>query len=75
MSDASLGARTLLGHLLSPLLARGLLLEHGCEKTHLDFFAEEMRAAGVERGGFGWVSLQVERGEEACPGRNTTRAP
>ena len=33
VSDATISARTLLGHLRSPLVAHALLLEHGCEKV------------------------------------------
>ena len=35
--------RTLLGYLLHPLVGPALLLEHGCEKTHNDYFRQELR--------------------------------
>lgn len=59
VSDVSISSRTLVGYLRSPLVAHALLLEHGCEKTHNDFFAAELRALSVDPQQFGWASLQV----------------
>src|SRR3712207_9368603 len=33
-------SRTVLGHLANPVVGLGLLLEHGCEKTHNDYFRD-----------------------------------
>jgi len=63
VSDERPAARTLLGHLASPLVKHALLLEHGCEKTHNDYFAEQLAALGL--GGseqYGWASLQKDGG-------------
>jgi len=62
VSDATLGARTLLGHVRAPAVAHAVLLEHGCEKTHNDYFAAEMRALSIRPDAFGWVSLQGDGG-------------
>ena len=37
-SAETIYSRTVLGHLASPSVRFGLLLEHGCEKTHNDYF-------------------------------------
>ena len=42
--------RTLIGHLLHPAVATALLLEHGCERTHNDYFRAALRAAGQPAG-------------------------
>ena len=63
VSDERVAARTLLGHLASPLVKHALLLEHGCEKTHNDYFAEQLGAlhlGGSEQ--YGWASLQKDGG-------------
>jgi len=39
--------RVMLGHLTHPSVAMALCLEHGCEKTHNDFFHNALQAAGV----------------------------
>jgi hypothetical protein len=56
----------LLGHLTSPLVVHALLLEHGCEKTHNAFFAEEVRARRIQPQAYGWVSLQADGGVTAA---------
>ena len=64
-SDEKLGAATLLGHLRSPLVAHALLLEHGCEKTHNDYFSGRLTADGASPAAYGWASLQADGGVQA----------
>ena len=59
VSDERVGAYALLGHLSSPLVEECLLLEHGCEKTHNDYFSNLMAERGLDTTAFGWASLQV----------------
>lgn len=54
--------RTLLGYLTHPLVYRGLLLEHGCEKTHNDYFRQELSKRDLDAGQFGWASIQLDGG-------------
>jgi altronate dehydratase len=56
--------RTLLGYLSHPLVKHGLLLEHGCEKTHNDYFRHQLEALGLDPGRFGWASIQLDGGIE-----------
>lgn len=69
VSDVRIGSRLLLGHLTSPLVAHALLLEHGCEKTHNAFFAEELRARHIQPQAYGWASLQADGGVAAVKER------
>ena len=65
MEGRDIGTDTLLGYLLHPLVGNGLLLEHGCEKTHNDFFRERLGSRGVDGGEqdrFGWASVQMDGG-------------
>uniref|UniRef100_A0A7S4J124 D-galactarate/Altronate dehydratase second domain-containing protein n=1 Tax=Odontella aurita TaxID=265563 RepID=A0A7S4J124_9STRA len=39
--------RLLLGHVLHPSVSRALFLEHGCEKTHNDYFRNTLRECGA----------------------------
>ncbi len=63
--------RTLIGHLLNPVVGPALLLEHGCEKTHNDFVRHELERGtyngglGVDLSRFGWASIQLDGGIEA----------
>ena len=59
------GIDALLSYLLHPLVGRSMLIEHGCETTHNDFFRERLGGMGVdvdER--FGWASVQMDGGIE-----------
>ena len=61
-SAETLYSRTVLGHLASPTVRFGLLLEHGCEKTHNDYFRNRLEEAGLDPGRFGWASVQLDGG-------------
>ena len=53
-----------MGYLTHPLVRFGILLEHGCEKTHNDYMANQLAQRGVDRGRFGWASVQLDGGIE-----------
>ena len=57
--------RTLLGYLRHPQAAETLLLEHGCEKTHNDYFRHELAANGLDPQRYGWASIQLDGGIDA----------
>jgi altronate dehydratase len=61
-SAETIYSRTVLGHLANPSVRFGLLLEHGCEKTHNDYFRNRLREAGVDPARFGWASVQLDGG-------------
>jgi altronate dehydratase len=56
--------RTMASYLSHPLVGRGLLLEHGCEKTHNDAMHEFMEAHGLDFSRFGKASIQLDGGIE-----------
>lgn len=62
VSDVETGADLLLGHLASPLVGWTVLLEHGCEKTHNDYFSGRMRSIGLDPSACGCASLQADGG-------------
>jgi altronate dehydratase len=55
-------ARTMVGYLTHPHVRLGLLLEHGCEKTHNDYFRHRLAEAGADPDAFGWASIQRDGG-------------
>ena len=57
--------RTLLGYLRHPQAAETLMLEHGCEKTHNDYFRHELAAYGLDLDRYGWASIQLDGGIDA----------
>lgn len=57
--------RTVLGYLRHPQAAETLLLEHGCEKTHNDYFRRELEENGMDLDRFGWASIQLDGGIDA----------
>ena len=57
--------RTMIGHLTHPSVALGLLLEHGCEKTHNDHVRYEIQKLGLSPDGYGWASVQMDGGIDA----------
>ncbi len=56
--------RTMAGYLCHPLVRRGLLLEHGCEKTHNDALREFFDEQGIDHSRFGRASVQLDGGLE-----------
>jgi altronate dehydratase len=63
-TSEALFARTVLGHLDHPLVRFGLLLEHGCEKTHNDYFRSRLIEADLDPDRYGWASVQLDGGIE-----------
>jgi altronate dehydratase len=61
-SAEDLYARTVLGYLTHPLVGVALLLEHGCEKTHNDYFRGRLAEWGLAPDRFGWASIQLDGG-------------
>ena len=57
--------RTMIGHLTHPTVALGLLLEHGCEKTHNDHVRHEILNFGISPERYGWASVQLDGGIDA----------
>ena len=53
--------RTLVGHLTHPTVGIGLLLEHGCEKTHNDHVLHALETYGIDSNRYGWASIQMGR--------------
>ncbi|MGH2345410.1 MAG: UxaA family hydrolase, partial [Chloroflexota bacterium] len=63
--------RTVLGHLTNPLVAVALLLEHGCEKTHNDYYRLTLQDLGVDPLRFGWASVQADGGIDSVTRKAT----
>eukprot|EP00928_Gymnodinium_smaydae_P044837 TRINITY_DN29928_c0_g1_i1.p1 TRINITY_DN29928_c0_g1~~TRINITY_DN29928_c0_g1_i1.p1 ORF type:complete len:990 (-),score=155.38 TRINITY_DN29928_c0_g1_i1:257-3226(-) len=61
--------RVMVGHLVHPQVQHGFLLEHGCEKTHNDWFAGRLTAQGLPLDNYGWASVQLDGGIEAVCGK------
>ena len=57
--------RTMIGYLAHPLVQRCLLMEHGCEKTHNDYYRHVLQAHGLDANRFGWTSIQLDGGIES----------
>ncbi|QDY44375.1 UxaA family hydrolase [Candidatus Pantoea soli] len=53
---------TLIGYATHPLVHSCVFLEHGCEKTHNDFFRQKLVERGVDSSRFAWASIQQEGG-------------
>jgi len=65
-SESGIYRRTVLGHLVSPLVKYCVLLEHGCEKTHNAYLAHHMSEdMGLNNDDFGWASVQLDGGIDA----------
>lgn len=62
-------ARTMTGYLAHPSVRMALLLEHGCEKTHNDYFRNRLVSAGLDPRQFGWASIQLDGGIDAVSER------
>lgn len=63
--------RTLVGHVTHPKVAAALLLEHGCERTHNDYFRSALIREGQTADQFGWASIQLDGGIAAVTRRVT----
>ena len=57
--------RTLIGHLIHPMVALGLPLEHGCEKTHNDYIRHALAEQDIPLERYGWASVQLDGGIDA----------
>ena len=68
-SSMALFDRTVVGHLAHPLVRFALLLEHGCEKTHNDYFRGRLAEAGLDPERFCWASVQLDGGIERVSAR------
>ncbi|HEY0127909.1 MAG TPA: UxaA family hydrolase, partial [Rubrobacteraceae bacterium] len=64
-SAEAIYSRTVLGHLANPTVRLALLLEHGCEKTHNDYFENRLAERGLDSDDFGWASVQLDGGIES----------
>jgi altronate dehydratase len=62
-------ARMMTGYLAHPSVRLAVLLEHGCEKTHNDYFRSRLVEQGLDPARFGWASIQQDGGIEAASGR------
>ena len=60
--------RTILGYAMHPAVSHTIFLEHGCEKTHNDFFKDSLRRRGVDTTHFGWAGIQNSGGITAVSG-------
>ncbi|MDX1950533.1 MAG: UxaA family hydrolase [Verrucomicrobiota bacterium] len=56
--------RILTGVLTHPYIRRGLLLEHGCEKTHNDALRNFLTAERIDPSRYGFASIQLDGGIE-----------
>ena len=65
-------ARMMTSYLAHPNVALAVLLEHGCEKTHNDYFRSRLVEEGLDPGRFGWASIQRDGGIEAATQRART---
>jgi len=64
--------RTMTGYLTHPMTGAALLLEHGCERTHNDFYRQQLLDRGIDPAGFGWASVQLDGGIEKAIDRIET---
>ncbi|MEW6301917.1 MAG: UxaA family hydrolase [Verrucomicrobiota bacterium] len=58
----TLYVRTMVGYLRHPTVRHGLLLEHGCEKTHNDEIRHYLADHAVDPSSYGWASIQMDGG-------------
>lgn len=65
-ANISTFSRVMTGSLTHPNVAMALLLEHGCEKTHNDFFRDELGKIGADPDRYGWASIQLGGGVDAA---------
>jgi altronate dehydratase len=57
--------RTVVGHLVHPMVGAAILLEHGCERTHNDLMRHTLKQYGVHPERFGYASIQLDGGIES----------
>jgi altronate dehydratase len=62
-------ARMMTSYLAHPNVRMAVLLEHGCEKTHNDYFRSRLVEEGIDPGRFGWASIQADGGIAAVSAR------
>ncbi len=55
-------ARTMTSYLQHPVVGWALLLEHGCEKTHNDYFRTKLTDLGLDPTRYGYASIQADGG-------------
>ena len=55
-------ARTMTSYLQHPAVGWALLLEHGCEKTHNDYFRARLDDLGLDPNRYGYASIQADGG-------------
>ena len=60
--DEQLFLRTMVGYLRHPSVKRGLMLEHGCEKTHNDALRNFLVDENLNPDSFGYASVQMDGG-------------
>jgi hypothetical protein len=53
---------------MHPAVSHTIFLEHGCEKTHNDFFKDSLRRRGLDTSHFGWAGIQNSGGISAVSG-------
>jgi altronate dehydratase len=63
--------RTMAGYLAHPFVRKGLLLEHGCEKTHNDAMRNFLEEHNLDAGRLGWASIQLDGGLESVTAKIT----
>lgn len=63
-SSRELYYRTVINYMAHPMVKYGLFLEHGCEKTHNDFFRQQVAQRGKDPNRYGWASVQLDGGIE-----------
>ena len=54
--------QTVRGHISHPLVAKTLLIEHGCEQTHNDAMRGYLDGQGLDLDRLGWASVQLDGG-------------
>ncbi len=62
-------ARMMTSYLVHPNVRLAVLLEHGCEKTHNDYFRSRLVEEGLDPARFGWASIQRDGGIDAASAR------
>ncbi|SVD36548.1 uncharacterized protein METZ01_LOCUS389402, partial [marine metagenome] len=53
------------GYLCHPLIRDSLVLEHGCEKLHLEYMRRFLLEENIDPSSYGWASIQKDGGIES----------